>query len=543
MTAESEGQSLQAPRPEPERIASLIQRISSGDIKLPTFQRPQVWNIGQAIDLLDSIYQGYPIGSLLFWRTNASLRSERNIGDFVLPETPEGYPKNYILDGQQRLTTIYAVLTLPPNRLAERWRVAYDLESLKFIEVKGALSPTQVPLNVLYDMSQYMQFVRGLEQQDNSGELISETERLWETFHEYVIPVVTVLNAPIDKVGIIFERINSRGTRLTIFDLMVAATWGAQEQEEFNLRESVDTVLEQLDEKDYGEIEDVTVLRSLSVVAKASARRDMILDLRNYSQADLELLIEKTRSALSAAVDFLVSECSAVSSDFLPYERQLMLLAYVMAQRSSLSLSASDVSVLRRWFWRTSFAERYRAGGEALFDEDLETALEALDSPERLSRYGEAPDKGFFIRSEFRKNAAASRAFAALLGSHSPKNVTNGAAIDVGTALSAYNRKEFHHLFPQKVLKDKGVNNDLISALANICMLTAAENKNIGAQLPSQYIKEIRTNLEELGEDFEAVMASNLVPPEAVECMLIDDYAGFLEARSTFLNSVIADLI
>ena len=543
MTTENGGQLPKAPRPEPERIASLIQRVNSGDIKLPTFQRPQVWNIGQAIDLLDSIYQGYPIGSLLFWRTSASLRSERNIGDFILPETPEEYPKNYILDGQQRLTTIYAVLTLPPERLAERWRVAYDLERLTFIEVRGALKPTQVPLNVLYDMSQYMQFARSLEEQDNADKLIAETERLWETLHEYVVPVVTVLNAPVDKVGIIFERINSRGTKLTIFDLMVAATWGAQEHEEFNLRESVETVLEQLDEKDYGEIEDVTVLRSLSVVASASARRDMILDLRNHSQADLELLIEKTRSALSAAVDFLVSECSAVSSDFLPYERQLMLLAYVMAQRSSLSLSASDVSVLRRWFWRTSFAERYRAGGEALFDEDLGTALDALDSPERLSRYGEAPDKGFFIRSEFRKNAAASRAFAALLGSRGPKNITNGAAIDVGTALSTYNRKEFHHLFPQKVLKDRGVNNDLINALANICMLTAAENKKIGAKLPSEYVKDIKTNLETSGEDFDVVMDSNLIPPEAVERMLVDDYAGFLEVRSKFLSEMIADLV
>jgi hypothetical protein len=80
MTNGDERQALRAPRPEPERISALIQRINEGDIKLPTFQRPQVWNIGQAIDLLDSVNRDYPVGSLLFWLTSHRLRSERNIG-------------------------------------------------------------------------------------------------------------------------------------------------------------------------------------------------------------------------------------------------------------------------------------------------------------------------------------------------------------------------------------------------------------------------------------------------------------------------------
>jgi hypothetical protein len=258
-----------------------------------------------------------------------------------------------------------------------------------------------------------------------------------------------------------------------------------------------------------------TVLRSLPVVATGSARREAILALRNYDRGQLQLLIEKTRSALASAVDFLVSECSVVSSDFLPYERQLILLAYVMANHSN--LVANDISVLKRWFWRTSFAERYRAGGEALFDEDLEKILTSFNNIESLARYGEAPDNGFFVRSQFRKVAAASQAFAALLGIHRPRNITNGAAIDVGNALSTYNRKEFHHLFPQKPLKDRGVETELINALANICMLTSSENKKIGAKLPSVYIPELQS---ELGEEFESVMDSNLVPPEAVERLL-----------------------
>jgi len=319
---------------------------------------------------------------------------------------------------------------------------------------------------------------------------------------------------------------------------MVAATWGTDGSEEFNLKEHVDTIRGRLDEKDYGDIDEVSILRCLSVVSADSARRESILGLREHSNEQLELLIERARSALTRAVDFLVSQTSVVSNDFLPYERQLVLLTYIMAKQSSLSHDNHDV--LKRWFWRSSFAERYRAGGEALFDEDLARALRALNGASDLGRFGSPPHRGFFVGSQFRKGAAASKAFAALLGSHHPRNITNGAHIDVGDALSTYNRREFHHLFPQKVLKEWEVSRDLISALANICMLASSENKLIRDRPPSEYIKEYRA---ELGDQFDEVMSSNLIPPEAVEYMLVDDFANFLDTRSAYLSDVVRDIV
>ena len=532
-------QPAEAPRPEPERIGALIRRIERGDIKLPTFQRPQVWNVSQVIDLLDSVDNGYPVGSLLFWLTDHRLGAERDIGGFTLPDTPERYPRNYVLDGQQRLTTLYAVLKHPPEALNEHLRVAYDLENKEFVEAQLPLDQLHLPLNLLYDTRGLRIFWDQLRERGGGEELIAETERLWETFHDYVVPVVTVPDMSVNKVGVIFERINSRGTRLTVFDLMVAATWGSDESGEFNLRDSVNVIIEQLDEKDFGGIDPVSVLRSLAVAKTGSARRQAIIDLRDYDREELELLIEKTRAALSRAVDFLDSEVSVVSDDFLPYERQLVLLAYVMANRSS--LSGDNFGVLRRWFWRTSFAERYRAGGEARFDDDLRMTLGALETSNGLERFGKAPDRNFFVGSEFRKGSAASQAFAALLGVHRPRNITNGANIDVGTALSAYNRKEFHHLFPQKILKTWDVQKGLISSLANICMLASSENKKISDRPPSEYIKSSRSSLGQ--KQFDEVMVSNLIPPKAVEAMLTDDFATFLEVRSSYLSEVVGALL
>ncbi len=87
-------------------IDDLVAGIKRGEIKVPQFQRSFVWKEDQALRLLDSIGSNYPVGSLLLWRTTSKLATERNIGDFRLPETDDLSPTEYVLDGQQRLTVI-----------------------------------------------------------------------------------------------------------------------------------------------------------------------------------------------------------------------------------------------------------------------------------------------------------------------------------------------------------------------------------------------------------------------------------------------------
>ena len=91
------------------KIQKIMQKIESGEIKVPAFQRGFVWKQDQVIDILDSIYKDYPVGSILLWNSQERLRSTRNIGGFLIPETEPEYPVNYVLDGQQRLSSIYAV--------------------------------------------------------------------------------------------------------------------------------------------------------------------------------------------------------------------------------------------------------------------------------------------------------------------------------------------------------------------------------------------------------------------------------------------------
>jgi len=113
--------------PSAVKIDKLISRVSESDIKIPAFQRHFVWDQEQVIELLDSIYRDYPIGSILLWNAQEKLKATRNICGLLIPDRADSYPVNYVLDGQQRLSTIYAVFCKDRSQSADSQENA-DLE-------------------------------------------------------------------------------------------------------------------------------------------------------------------------------------------------------------------------------------------------------------------------------------------------------------------------------------------------------------------------------------------------------------------------------
>ena len=99
---------MELPQPLSITYSSLIGDIEKGQIKIPQFQRDFVWDINKSAHLMDSIIKGYPIGTFIFWKTKERLRTVRNIGDISLPEPEEGDFVDFVLDGQQRLTSLFA---------------------------------------------------------------------------------------------------------------------------------------------------------------------------------------------------------------------------------------------------------------------------------------------------------------------------------------------------------------------------------------------------------------------------------------------------
>ncbi|AWM40246.1 hypothetical protein GobsT_12990 [Gemmata obscuriglobus] len=527
------------PDAKPERISRLITRLEDGDIKIPVFQRQYVWNQRQVIELLESVYRGYPIGSLLFWLTKERLSAARDIGGFKLPDTKDQYPQNYVLDGQQRITTIYGVLMWQGDPDDDSvFDICFDLchatPDKAFIPTPESPLPTHLRMNILFDTKKFRNFQLSLLQRHDADDLMGKADVLLETFREYSIPIVTVTEPTVEQVALIFERINSTGTKLTVFDLMIAATWSAN----FNLRSEFDGCIQDLAIKDYGDVSPVAMLQVLSAHISGSAKRDTILKLRSKTDRELQANMTEVREAMKRAVDFLTNELHVRSVGFLPYERQLVVMSHVFCKRPRLSVAARDV--LRKWFWRTSFAERYRRGGEGLFDDDLKTVIDSFEDIALLTGFGNAPSAAAIQKTEFRKGAAIANGYVALLASAHPRNLTNGTAIDTARALSAYNRKEFHHIFPQAFLKNLGISSELTNSLANICMLSAEHNKVISDRRPSDYVAQMEADL---GAEFLNVMESNLIPEAAIPFLKSDDFAGFLKARSEHITRSIERLI
>ncbi len=106
---------MHLPEPQSAAYSSILGDIEKGIIKIPQFQRDFVWTKEKSARLLDSILKGYPIGTFILWKTKESLRSIRNLGNAKLPQTPRGDYIQYVLDGQQRLTSLFASIERVKN--------------------------------------------------------------------------------------------------------------------------------------------------------------------------------------------------------------------------------------------------------------------------------------------------------------------------------------------------------------------------------------------------------------------------------------------
>lgn len=513
----------QAPEPKIERITNLVNRIQTGDIKIPKFQRGFVWEEDQILQLLESIYQGYPIGSLLFWLSEQPMTSEKNVGGFDLPETPEKYPRNYVLDGQQRLTTIYGVLNWPDRNVLHKLNVNFDLEQRKFIHFNSETNDKHVPMSILFKTSEFLKFRTKLSDFPNSNEMQETVDTLYETFREYLIPVVTIKEKTVEEVCPIFERINSTGTKLNIFDLMVAATWS----DRFDLNDKVTQLRESTKLKDFENIDNSVFLKFMSSIKGYGAKRDGVFKLRNLSFTELDELGQTVKTSVERAIDFLSTDMMVPSDAFLPYENQLVAFAYFFSKMNS--PNPEHLSTLRRWFWQTGFSERFRGAVEGILEHDLSALDRLIKGDNNAMSVKISLVENDILERQFWKNSAFSKTFVVMLANHAPRNLTNGETIDIRVALTSFNNKEFHHIFPKDFLKKLGVIPEKRNAIANICMLSASQNKNISNDPPSVYLTRSYSNLR---KDAETVFKSNLISGANDAPWRKDHYDLFLKERS-----------
>jgi hypothetical protein len=506
--------------------------MEEGDIKIPAFQRGFVWKQNQVIDLLDSIYNDYPIGSILLWNSNDRLKSSRNIGGFEIPERDDQYPVNYVLDGQQRLSAIYGTFcknrTLAPEN--ERYKVDpsifniyFDLDDDRFAhDTDVNLEHRNFPAAYLFDIEDFVKGVQGYP-----SHLKAKAQHLLSKFQNYEVPVVTTSKRTKEEVGIIFERINNTGTRLTTLDLMIAWTWS----EDFHLREKIDEILDILDQKGFGDVDDKIILQCLSAIIKKTTKTKDILALE---PDEVKVNIASLQDALEKAVDFFATQLHIVTTDFLPQSHQLIPIAYFFSRINN--PSANQLKTLKQWFWRTSFSLRYSGATDTRLNQDIDLIDRIAQGEQEIpQRYGQLPPDKILIGAPFTRTNVYTRSLLLLMAQAKPLNLINGANVDIGVALSKYNSKEYHHIFPRAFLKDRGVDVDRINSVCNFCFLPSDSNKKISRKAPSDYVFNlIPPHL------YDRIMSSNLLPLDK-DIYEKDDYDIFLKRRAEVVLKFLAD--
>jgi hypothetical protein len=402
----------------------VLDEIEAGRLRVPAFQRPFVWRPEQMIDLFDSIERGYPIGSLLLWETDRPVPTEPAIAGIELPRVPAGTRVSYILDGHQRLSTLFGVLRRsgtaprPDDQRDWKWWIYRDLRrrsdptTTERYRHHSATLPTEefLPLRAVSRTLDFLRFSRTLESRVGAtsrvGEMIREAERIAQRIKGYKLPLIRLQGADLDQAVEVYTRLNRKGMRMEADQMVSALTYRKRERP--TLASRIDDIVSEVAATGFGEVPRTAVFRAVLAIAGEpdimSPRWEAVAD---RLQDKLYEAVPATDRAVRAAVEFLRTDIHLPLGRLLPYAHQLVLLAAFFHECRDRP-AAVQVDELVRWFWVTSWASSFAGANSTTIRRALEE-MRAFARGERgltLDLAGVRP-----MPDEFNLNSARTRAY------------------------------------------------------------------------------------------------------------------------------------
>jgi hypothetical protein len=516
-----------------EELIGQVKKLLDGALMIPSIQRDYVWARSQIPRLLDSLYKGYPVGSLLIWETNLDIPLKPAA---VLQGTPlQGRPA-VLLDGQQRLTSLAWVInpsatpddTKPPD-------VRFDLRTEDFLNPSAAQRNDSFLVSVtdlLSDGVQYGEILTfvGIDSTDVDYQTYYERLSRVHKIRDYLIGVQTYSSDDYEEVAEIFARVNTGGRRLSKGDLAmsaIAARWGEG-------LDRIKTFEKELTTYDFP-LDREAILRLMGLMAGVGA--DSIRLIKKEMTADkLKTAWNDTEEALKLAIDFFKNAASVPKSGLLTSPNVVVVPAYLLFQRRQ-QLIQGEQDNLRRWL--------YTAMAFSHYSNQVESKLDAEAKAIRELPTGD-------LWSDLIRRASGPRSVDSPVapvdleekGSRSPFfNLLYIAALDVGAkdwwnnvALASApigrgHKIEYHHVFPQA--KTKSIYKaSLRDSIANLAFLSAIGNKRVGAKDPSTYLPAIDST----------ELAKQWVPPGPA-LWVLDRFPDFCSARRYLLAQQINKML
>ena len=556
-------------------LKSLLDEIEDGEIQLPDFQRGWVWDDERIRDLLVSISRGFPIGAVMTLDANGAVQFVCKLIEGV-PENGKDGPDQYLLDGQQRLTSLYqslrhkgAVATRDrpgSQRTIERWYyidmqkaldpaadrdktifsvpkdrvirsnfgrdVVLDLSS-KESEFEFHMMPTESVMDGMawgFSYAQYWQG-RGDHPRGDPFSFFNEFKNLTlDNFSDYQVPVINLgRNTPREAVCTVFEKVNTGGVTLSVFELVTASFAGG----DFRLRDdwskrsgrmhSAFGVLQGIRGDHF--LQAVTLLATRARRRKAElegkpanllpgidCRRESILDLNLSEYMEWANVIE---AGFMEAAKFLNRQIIFTRSN-VPYNTQIVPLAALYAELGKELEPANAQAKLERWFWCGVLGEMYGSAVETQFANDLTQVARHIRGgaePDLLTQANFAPERLLSLRT---RNSAAYKGLYALQIKGGAADWRSGDSLSFADIHTK--SVDIHHIFPKHWCEKTAqppVPRRLYDSIINKTPIDSYTNQLIGGRAPSKYLPILRKDID--NEKLRRILEAHWIAPDPLE--------------------------
>lgn len=556
-------------------------------IVLPQFQRTFVWGYSEVQDLLVSILKGYFIGTFLVQRCDKENLpfAIRTIEGVTIPDNFL-HPEFMVLDGQQRLTTLHYVLYNPVGICLKNTKYPYrfflkldevvkdnleeaiygekETRTAAFFEEEWQFKNREIPFSVLQSfqtwdawLDRYQDWLRD-ESREKFNEFSDHVRPVWKKavskLFDSIVPVIEIPKVKNnDQQGIaetcaIFEKMNSTGVDLSVFDLLTARLY----KDKIDLHalwkktiESCDLIKEYSDEKtkDYG----VFILRCITLMRGMDVKSKIIINLSPDS------FVEQWDIA-SAYVEKALQRITSTNQDgfgvfdekWMPYPTMVVVMAMMLWQIEAQRMDATAYAALKKWYWGSVFGERYQSAVESTTAKDYNDWLKLV-----TGKSEGRPDIFKEIDSDITNNPNFSLEDLSRINSKY-KGVMNLLALRGARDFRLNDSIEFHslddhHIFPKNFLsKQKGEDGKKkyqdreINVILNKTLISATTNRKITNKAPSVYVKEEEVVTQ---RDREKIFQAHFINATALKAMQEDDYETFLQERDKEMTGAIKELL
>lgn len=493
------------------KYSDLLSEIETGQVKIPQFQRKFVWGIKASAKLLDSIMKGYPIGTFIYWRTNERLRSVRNLGNITLPEPNNGEFVNYVLDGQQRLTSLYAALK--GVKIGEEDGKTTDYSDI-YIDLLANSDDDIVTIDIeekeITNIIKITELMKGsfVELAKYPVQHHQKIGHYKDVLTGYTFSVINLKSASIDVATEVFTRLNVGGKALSLFEIMVAKTYhifpktdnSADDEMTFDLSVKYEELSAELSASHYDTIPSATILQVVSILLEKDCTRKTILKL---DKMEFINIWGEACNCIKSSIDFFRGY-GIVVGRILPYNALIVPFSYFFFKHKN-NPTGEMKKRLEDFFWRASLGFRYSSGVEGKLVQDIAKIDKIIADELPKYEWAVMVNKEFIeTQGWFSTGKSFNKAILCLFAKQKPKSFDNNLDIIIDNSwLKIASSKNYHHFFPKSWMAKNKKDKDyfFVNHIVNITIVDDFLNKNvIKAKSPANYMKSFKSKNDELAE-------------------------------------------